>query len=367
MKLICNGNDLAEAVSKVSKAASTRSTSPVLEGIKIKAEKGTLTLLATDLELAIEKSIVADVKIEGETVVPGKFFSEFVKKLTREEIELSLDENNRLKIKYLDSAGELMCYDASEYPVIKDLSEGQSFIIIRSELKDLINKTAFSVSMDDARPMLKGVLFEVDETTLTAVALDGYRLARCRKPIERTSALMRAIVPARCVTEIARLLDDSADAVTITIQKNYLKVDLEHTKIITRLLDGDFINYKQIIPSDFRSVMTLPCSQFEDGLERAVLLSRVEKNNLVKFEVTDGLLTLVSNSDIGNVKEKIPVKLNGDDLTIAFNARYFMEILKYVGTENLVVKFTNSVSPCVIEPSGSNDELLYLVLPVRIS
>lgn len=303
MKLICNGSDLADAVGKVYKAVSARTTNPVLEGIKIKAENGTLKLTATDLELAIEKIIVADVKIEGETVVPGRF-CRVRQKLTQEQIELSLNEANRLKIKYTDSEGELQCLNADDYPEVKELSDAQKFVIVKNEFKDLVNKVAFSVATDDARPMLKGVLLEIDEVTLTAVALDGYRMAKCIKPIEKTSAMMHALVPARCLTEISRLIDDSTDPVEVCIQKNYLSVDLEHTRITTRLLDLDFINYKQIIPAYFETIATLPKDQFEAGLERAILLSRSDKSNLVRFDLRENVMQLSSNSEIGNITEK---------------------------------------------------------------
>ena len=367
MKIICNGNDLSDAVGKVLKAVGVRTTNPILEGIKLTAEAGTLTLTATDLELAIEKSISADVKIEGEAVVPGKFFGEFVKKLTKEQIELSLNDKNQLKIRYDDSEGMLQCMNVADFPQIKELSDGQNFVIIKKEFRDLINKIAFSVSVDDARPMLKGVLLEIDEVSITGVALDGYRLAKCVKPVEKTSAMMSAVVPARCISEIARLMEDSDDPVSVAIQKNYMLVDLLHTRITTRLMDGDFINYKQIIPTAFASVVTLASEQFEAGLERAILLARSDKNNLVRFDIREGTMMLSSNSDIGNITEKIVIKLDGDDLAIAFNARYFTELLRNVQCENIVIKFTSAVSPCVVVPSGAEEDFLYLILPVRMA
>jgi len=365
MKLVCNGNDLSLAVGQVIKAASAKAANPILEGILLKAEGGLLTLTATDLELAIEKYIAADVKIEGETVVPGRFFAEFVKKLTHEQIELSLIES-RLRIRYTDSEGVLQCLNPAEFPPVKELTEAQRFTIVRAELKDLINKIAFSVSLDDARPMLKGVLLEIGDVSVTGVALDGYRLAKCVKPVEKTTALMSAVVPSRCLGEIARLLDESSDPVEICIQKNYLMVNLDHTRITTRLLDGDYINYKQIIPQFFESAVTIPKELFEDGLERAILLAKAEKNNLVKFEIKEDVLKLQSNSEIGNITEKIPVRLNGLDITIAFNARYFTELLRYISVDHIVIKFINSVSPCVVVPSGAAEDFMYLILPVRM-
>ncbi len=367
MKVICNGNDLSDAVGKVIKAVPSRSANSILEGIKLVAEEGTLTLTATDLELAIEKSIVADVKIEGATVVPGRLFSEFVKKLNKEQIELSISDGNQLKIRYMDSEGVLQCLPADEYPEVKELNEAQSFFIIKNEFKDLVNKVAFSVSADDSRPILKGVLLEINDVSVTGVALDGYRLAKCTKPIEKTTAMMSAIVPARCITEIARLLEDSTDPVQISIRKNYMLVDLIHTKITSRLLDGDFINYKQIIPTSFETMVTVPKEQFESGLERAMLLARAEKNNLVRFDIKENMLQLSSNSDAGTITEKIPVKLDGVDIAIAFNARYYAELLKYIGSEYIVIKFINSASPCIVAPSGGTaDDIMYLILPVRM-
>ncbi len=367
MKLICNGNDLSDAVGKVFKAVGSKTTNPILENIKLKAEGGALTLSATDQELYIEKSITADVKIEGETLVPGRFFAEFVKKLNREQIELSLDENSRLLIKYQGNEGALSCRPADEFPVMPDVSDAQHFIIIKNELKDLIGKIAFSVSLDDARPMLKGVNLEIEENTLTGVALDGYRLAKCVKPIEGTTAMMSAVVPARSVNEIAKLLEDSLDPVTVYIQKRYLMVDLIHTKIYASLLDGEFMNYKHIIPYNFNTVVTLPKEQFEDALERAILLTRSDKNNLVKFEIREDMMELSADSEIGKINEKIVVKLLGNDITIAFNARYFTELLRYVSCENIVIKFTNSVSPCIVVPSGPIEDFMYLILPVRLA
>ncbi|MCL2374941.1 MAG: DNA polymerase III subunit beta, partial [Firmicutes bacterium] len=240
MKLTCNGNDLSAAVGQVYKAVSTKTLNPLLEGILITAENGALTMLATDLEIAIERVIPADVKIEGKTVVPGRFFAEFVKKLTNERIELSLADS-KLKIRYTDSQGFLQCMSADEYPSVKELTDAQKFTIVRSELKDLIQKIAFAVSLDDTRPLLKGVLLEVEDATLTGVALDGYRLAKCVKQIEKTTALMRVVVPARSIAEIARILDDSQDFVEVSVQKNHLSIHLNHTKITTQLLDGDYL------------------------------------------------------------------------------------------------------------------------------
>ena len=365
MKLVCEGLDLSDAVLKVIKGTSTKTTNPILEGIKLTAINNSLILSATDLELAIIKTIKADVLIEGEAVVPGRFFSEFIKKLTNEKIELHLDENNKMTIKYTDSVSNVQCLNLSEFPTIKKLNDADSFDINSKDFKNLINKTIFSVAQDDSRPILKGTLLELENGFINAVALDGYRLALCKKPIVASTNNFKVIVPARSLSEISKLLEENIDNVKVFVQKNYLMVEVDSTKIITRLLDGDFINYRQIIPSDFSSLVTVNKEQLEDGLERASLLSRIDKNNLVKFEISDKLMILSSKSDLGDIKENITISLEGKDLTIAFNSRYFSEALRVINDEFIKLNFKTTVAPCIITSTNS-DEYLYLILPVRM-
>ncbi len=365
MHLICEGLDLSEAVSIVSKAIASKTTNPILEGIKFIAEDGSLTLSATDNELAIEKKIKADVKIEGETVIPGKFFGEFLKKLTNEQIEMVLNEKNQLKIRYSDSESFISCYSTQEYPSFKKIESKESFSITKKDLKNLITKTIFSVALDDSRPILKGCLLEIEKNEIKAVALDGYRLALVKKPLTKANFSSSIIVPSKSLNEISRIIEDSDEIITLYVQKNYLMVDNEETKIITRLLDGDFLNYKQIISNNYETEITINKQQFESSLERASLLSRMGQNNLVKFEIKEKNLCLTSNSEIGNIKENVNIVLKGKDLNIAFNARYFTECLRVNTDEFIKISFNNSSNPCIVTPY-EKEEFLYLILPVRM-
>ena len=367
MKLICDGLDLSEAVLTVSKAASTKTTNPILEGIKLVAEDNCLTLIATDLEIAIEKRIKADVKIEGETVVPGRFFSEYIKKLTNEQIELTLNDKNQLSIKYTDSFGTIQCLNSQEFPNIKKVEDQKFFEITKHDLKTLVTKSIFAVATDDCKPILKGCRIEVDdkEKTIKSVALDGYRLALVKKEITNANSAFGITVPARSLVEISKIIDDTDDIVKIHVEKNYLMVDLDDTKIITRLLDGDFVNYNQIIPVNFTTSVVINKNQLEDGLERAGLLSRLGKNNVVKFDIQDKVMILSSKSEIGDIKENITISLNGKDLQIAFNARYFMDAVKAISDEFIKLNFSSAVAPCIIT-SNETDEFIYLILPVRL-
>lgn len=364
MKAFCEGLDLVEAVMKVIKATSNKTINPILEGIKITAEGDTLTLVATDSELAIEKKIKADVKIEGETVVPGKFFSEFVKKLANEQIELDLNEKNQLKIKYTDSEVYIQCFNAIEYPSIQKIDNAQFFTIAQNNFKELIDKTIFSVALDDSRPILRGCLFEIGENTITSVALDGFRLAKATFPILEQTARVSVIVPGRSLNEISKLLEDTDENIRVFIQRNYLMVQVDNTKIITRLIDGDFINYKQIISQDHSTIVTINKQQLEDSLDRASILSRVSNDNVVRLSIKDNLLTLSASSEIGTVTEKINIILKGNEINICFDSRFLKDCLRVCKDEFIKLCFTTSVSPCIIK-ANEGDNYLFLILPLK--
>ena len=331
MKIICDGADLSDAVLKVSKGTSNKTTNPILEGIKVVAEEDYITLSATDLELSIEKTIKAMVQIEGEMVVPGKFFCEYIKKLNNEQIELSVDDKNILSIKYTDSVGKIQCLNSVEFPQIKQIDDSTYFEMSQKDLKSLINKSIYAVAVEDVRPILKGVKLEVTKEKITAVALDGYRLAVVKKPITKSNAEFNCIVPARSLNEISKLLEDSDEPIKVCVNTNVV------------------LNKEQLL----------------DALDRASLLSRVDRNNFVKFDISDKVMVLSSKSDIGDIKENITISLKGNDLSIAFNARFFTEALRVTTDEFLKLSFTSSVSPCIIT-SNDTDEFLYLILPVRI-
>lgn len=367
MQITCDGLDLCDAVLTVSRAIAARTTNPILEGIKIVADNDTLTFSATDLELSIEKKIKAEVKVEGETVVPGKFFGELVKKLTNEKIELKLGEGNSLKISYTDSETIVQCFPVYEFPSFKKFETDEFFGISQKSFKEMINKTSFAVAVDDTRPILKGCLFEMVENKIKMVALDGYRLAVYAEDVKSGELHKNVIVPARSLNEISKLLNDSEEIINVYFQTNFMMVDLNDCVITTRLLEGDFINYNQIISTEFTTRMTINRKQFEDALDRASLLSKVGQNNLVQFDISEGNLCITSKSEIGNIRENMTIVLNGKELTIAFNARYFMEALRAIGDEFVEIKFNQAQNPCVIAPYQSDkNKFLYLILPVRL-
>ncbi|NLC16443.1 MAG: DNA polymerase III subunit beta [Clostridiales bacterium] len=365
MKVICNGLDLAQAVMKVSKALSQRTPNPILENIKLTAQNDTLRLIATDLDLTIEDTIRADVEMEGETLVNGRFFAEYTRKMTEGQIELNLADGNLFKIRYQDSASDVRTQNVDEYPAIHEIDQSIFFSMPQKEFRDLISKVVFSVADDDVRPILQGVLFEIEDKTITAVALDGYRLARCQKSLNDASASMSMIVPARSLEEVVKLLDDKNPTVTVFRQRNLLKIDIGSAKVMTRLLEGDFINYKQILPTEFLTEVTVNKKQFEDSLERASLLTRHTKSNQVRLDLKGAVMQISSDADFASINERVAIKLEGKDIFIAFNVRFLTEALKAINEDFVKIKFNKPESPCVITSVGEGD-YLFLILPIRV-
>lgn len=365
MKLICDGLDLSDAVLKVSKALSVKAANPILEGIKITAKGDTLTLLATDMELTIEKKIKADVLMEGETVVVGKYFVDFVKKLEKEQIELSRLFDGQLQIKYADSESELQVFPAENYPKIERETDGDYFEISQADLKNIVEKTAFSCSTDDSRPILKGCLFEIENGKLTSVALDGFRMAVVEKAVS-ASGNMKAVIPSRALSEITRILDKDEDTVKVYLQKNSLFVEVENTCLMSRLIEGEFVKYKHILPTSFENTVTVNRQALLNSIERASIVARNDRYNVVKFDIKENVMTVSAKSEVGNVNENVTVILKGKDITIAFNGKYIAEYLKIVTEEFINLNLNTAIDPCVITSVGG-DGFLYLVLPVRIN
>lgn len=363
MKFRCDGLELSEAILIVSKAISNKTTSQILEGIKLVCEDDKLTLSATDLEMSIEKTIRAEVSSNGETVVPGRLFGEYIKKLTNEQIECELNEKNQLKISYTDSEGCLQCMEISEFPELKEVEKTNYFEISKENLKQLINNVYYAVAQDDSRPILKGILLEVAGNMIKAVAVDGCRLSIANKPIVMTTNEFKLIVPGKNIYDIIKMIDNDGD-IKIYVHSNNIMVDLGDTIIINRLIDGQFINYRQIVPKDFSTVVTINKEQLEDAIDRASVLSRIDKNNLVKFDIKEKNLMLTSNSEIGNTKENITVGVKGNDLNISFNSKYFSDCLRVIDNPYVKMNLNSAIQPCVITPCEGND-FVFLILPVK--
>lgn len=365
MKVKCQGAELSDALAKVTKALPIKRSNPILDGVKITAQGDILTLFATDLELAIEKKINSEVLIEGECVIPGKLFADYAKKIEDEELELDLEQDHSLLIRYLDSEVKIKGYDPEDYPIFKEVSKERSFNVMKKEFKQLINKIIFNVATDEARPALRGCCLNIKEDHVEGVASDGYRLGLVKVPIVNNGIIETIVIPAKSMMELSRLIDDEDESMTVYVDRNYVMVDDElKTKVVTRLIAESYISYSKIIQTAFDSVVTVDKKSIENAIDRVSLINRNSKRYCVKFDIKENVMTLSAESEDGNVNEKVPVTLNGKDLTAGFNSKYVMDCLKAIDDEYITLNFTSSTAPAIIKGPGEN--WLYLILPLRV-
>lgn len=365
MNLTCDGLALSEAILKVIKATPVKKNNSLLEGIKLTAEDGFLTLTATDLELCIIKKIVADVKIEGEILVVGKVFAEYIKSIDHEEIELECEDNKNIVIRYGDNEVELKCMEVSAYPAIDQVNADVELEIEKDDLKDVISKTAFSASVDDGRPVLKGCLFEIQGKELNVVSLDGYRLSLCRKTLVNSNAEQgKYIIPARSLIEIQKFIDESEGNIKLLLNKDKLYVNINNTIIITRLITGDYPGYRNIITSGFTTVATFSRNEFYDSIRRATIMTKEGRNNLVKIDIKEGFVNIESNGDLGKVFETLKATVEGKENTVSFNGKYLLDFLNVTDDEFIKMNVKTSSSPCIFT-QVDGDDYLFLILPMR--
>ena len=362
MKFVCDGLSLSEAVMKVSKACAVRTTAPIMECIKLSAYGTEVNLLATDGELSISKNVKAEVFEEGDVCVPGKLFSDFIGKLSGEEVCIATGEKG-VEISYRDAGTFLQSLPAEEFPRI-DFSVGEnSFTMKQQSLKKIIAETTFCCATDDSRPILKGCLMEFKDE-LEMCALDGYRLACTKAEIVTKSGEKSIICPARTLSEISKLLEGESEEITLYTQGGMLLVREGDTTVVSRLYQGEFIRKENVIPTRFTTVVTMKREEIIASAERAAILIRGDKNNLVTLDIGAESVKISSVSDYGNVAETVKAAVEGTEITISMNAKFLLDALRALEEEEVVLSFNGAVSPFILQNLERKDSL-YLILPVR--
>ena len=366
MKFSCNEKQLAAAINIVQKAASTKTTLPILKGILLEARDNKLRLVGNNLDIAIENEIEADVFENGSVVISSRLFGDIVRKLPDSEVMVSTDEDDLVHIECEQSSFELIGQPSEEFPSLPEVLDENVYEFDKNVFRNMIRQTIFAVSIDETRPILTGALIEIEGGRASVVSLDGYRLALKHIPVNGEKA-NRAVVPGQTLGEIMKIIgNESEGSVKVSFSENHVLFTIENVRITSRLLEGDFINYRQIIPKEWKSLATVGTREFLDGLERASLLAREGKNNLIKISIKDEGMKISSNAEIGSVEEKIAITLEGDDILIGFNSKYLIDALRVLDSDSVSLEFTTNVNPCILRPVGQED-YTYLVLPVRLS
>ncbi|MCM3441939.1 DNA polymerase III subunit beta [Metabacillus halosaccharovorans] len=376
MKFIIQRDKLVQGVQDVMKAVSSRTTIPILTGIKIVAHTEGVTLTGSDSDISIESFIPAEedgkefVEIvqAGSVVLTAKFFSEIVKKLPMEIVEIEVGNHHSTIIRSGKAEFSLNGLDAEEYPLLPQIEEDNIFKIPTDLLKAMIRQTVFAVSTSETRPILTGVNWKLENGELICIATDSHRLALRKAMINsENQSYYNAVIPGKSLSELSKILDDTSEPIEIVITENQVLFKAKNLLFFSRLLDGNYPDTSRLIPSDSKTNLTLNSKEFLQAIDRASLLAKEARNNVVKLStLTDGMIEVSSNSpEIGKVSEEIQAEeVVGEELKISFSAKYVMDALKALEGTEINVNFTGAMRPFVIR-TKDDDSMLQLILPVR--
>ena len=369
MKIICEKEKLLKAINSVVKGVATKTTMPILEGILIQTNDNEIKLTTYDLEIGIEYIIESTVEEQGSTVVNAIMFSEIIRKLPDTEISITLNENNLLVIECEGSLYKLATMNPEEFPELPKINIENSVELDQKVLKNMVRKTIFAVSIEENRPVFTGCLFEILNNKLNVVAVDGFRLAWSSSFLEKKSNDFKAVIPGKTLNEVNKIITDSFEPIKIGVSKNQALFQMENCKIVTRLLDGEFLNYSSVIPKNWETRIRVNKRDLQECFERISLISasiaEKEKKYPVKIKIEVGKLTISCTNQTGDAKEEIYLETKGKELEAGFNPKYFLDALKVIDDEETFIDFGTSVSPSVIRPI-ENEDYTYMILPIRM-
>ena len=364
MKLNINKQDFLKSINTVIHVSYNKSQRSILECILIEAYNDRVTLNAFDTVTAIETSLYADIREEGVCAIPAKLLAEVVSKLPEGDISLEKSDESGLVISSSSTCIKLQEMDERQFPRFPEV-EGETFVINKEILKRLVDKTVFSVYQTPDKPIFTGLLFEIEEMNLNVVGIDGVRMAK--RSIEKLpTPAQRIVIPAKAVKEAARLInDDTEENITVVTSKKACFFLTKDFRIYTRLLEGEFMNYNNIIPPSFKTRIRVNVKMLENSLNMVSVISRDQATNPVKLTVGFDTITITAKSEYGNAADSLPILLEGETMTIFLNAKYVMDALRVIDDEEVFINLENSLKPCIIRPI-KGEEYLYLIVPLNI-
>ena len=374
MDFVCEKKELQGGVNQVERIVSTRSTLPIIGNILFEAFKNNIKLSANNLEMGITINIPAAVSREGSVLMPAKTLGGIVAKLPDSKIDFKLGENGMVKIAYDQSHFNLHSLPPDEFPLLPKVKDGKIFNADSDKLLALIKQTIFAASSSEEKYVLNGVLVELgksgsagDNTNIRMVATDGYRLAKKGEKIEGLGAgEMSVIVPAKALTELSRILEGKKDQkIKITVNNEQIGFEVGEVYLVSRVIQGQFPDYKQVIPKKSTIRVTIDTKEFLEAAERAAVVASGSAN-ITRFDVKGGKVTLSANTpDVGSIDEVLRADVKGGERTqISFNIRLITDALKVIETKSVVLELNEGLSPGVIRPDGEGEQI-YIIMPIR--
>ncbi|MNO15042.1 DNA polymerase III subunit beta [compost metagenome] len=377
MKIRVLKHELNESIQHVAKAISSRTTIPILTGIKLEVNFQGMTLTASDTDISIQAFIPAEdnekkiVQVErpGSVVLPAKFFVEIIKKLPSQEVEMEVKEGFQTMIRSGSTDIQMVGMDPEEFPVLPNIEENQVISIPGDLLKNMVKQTVFSISTNETSPILTGVLWNLHDDNFKFVATDRHRLASRTAKLDDADGVRfsNIVISGKTLSELSKIIPEQNTRVDIVVADNQVLFKIDRVLFYSRILDGTYPDTSKIIPTNYKTELVLDTKKLSESIDRAYLLSREEKTNIVRLQtLEDGSIEISSSSsELGKVTEQLEVsQFTGDPLRISFNSKYMLDVLKIVESEQLRICFTGAMSPIIIKPMDDSQSL-YLILPYR--
>ena len=365
MRFTCEKSMLVTGLSITGRTVAQKSTLSVIEGIYCRAGHD-LSLTGYNMETAITYSIEAEITEAGECVFPARLFGDIIRRLPEGPVTVTVDANYKVSIRAGYASFNISAESAEDYPELPDVDSGRAIRIPQSSLKELISGTIFAVSENTGRPIHTGVKFEIDDTSVSAIAVDGFRLARrTYHPEEPLNRNLSYVVPAQGLKEVEKILGEDGD-VAFTLGNKHILYQIGCATIICRLLEGEFLDWRRVVPTGCPIKLAAHVSDLASSIERVGLIVSEKYKSPVRCVFGNQELQLRTNNTIGVAEDKCTIAGDGKDLEIGFNVRYLSDALRAIPDEEVIMELTNGLSPIVFTPAESKHDFSYMVLPVRI-
>ena len=366
MRFTCEKNMLVAGLNIAGRAVATKSTLSVIEGILCRAGDG-ISLTGYNMETGITYQIDAEVSDPGVCILPAKLFGDIIRRLPEGPVTVVVDESYKVSIRAGYASFTISAENAEDYPELPDVGTGRSVRIAPPALKELSSGSIFAVSENQGRPIHTGVRFEVEEDSISAIAVDGFRLARrTYHPAEPTGRKLAFVVPAAGLKEVEKILTDSDDEAAFTLGPRHILFEIGNATLVCRLLEGEFLDWRRVVPTDCPVKLCAHVSDLAASIERVGLIVSEKYKSPVRCVFSDQVLLLKTNTTIGAAEDRCSIAGDGKELEIGFNVRYLADALRVIPSEEVILELTNGLSPIVLTPADKKYDYSYMVLPVRI-
>ena len=366
MRFTCEKSMLVAGLNITSRTVAQKSNLSVIEGILCQAGNG-LTLTGYNMETAITYEIEAEVSDAGKCILPAKLFGDIVRRLPEGPVTVVVDDNFKVSIRAGYASFTISSESADDYPELPDVSSGRSILIPQSALKELIGGTIFAVSENQGRPIHTGVNFEVEDAKISAIAVDGFRLARRTFHTDAAAGRnMSFVVPAQGLKEVEKILTDSEDEVGFMLGNKHILYQIGNATLVCRLLEGDFLDWRRVVPTGCPIKLVANVGELASSIDRVGLIVSEKYKSPVRCVFGSQVVNLRTNTTIGAAEDQCSIAGDGKELEIGFNVRYLADALRVIPSEEVALELTNSLSPIVLTPADDKYDYSYMVLPVRI-